>query len=212
MVIDLEIYSDVVCPWCFVGKRRMEKAEALIKGRHEIKKIWRPFELNPGMPPEGKDRKSYLAAKFGGQERLVAMDQRMALVGDGEGIAFAQERMKVVPNTFDAHRLIWNAGKAGHGEAMAETLFRAYFLEGTDIGDGRVLSELGVHKGMDAKGILAWLESDIGVAEVRAEEQRGLDLGIGGVPFYVANGKLALEGAQDVDSFVAFFESAGEIN
>src|SRR3954464_14907495 len=127
MTFTIDIISDVICPWCFIGKRRLEKAVAALDGAHEVRVRWLPFQLNPQMPPEGVSRREYRTRKFGSWERSLELDAQVAAAGEGEGIHFAFERMERTPNTLDAHRLIWLAEQEGIQDAVVEALFRAYF-------------------------------------------------------------------------------------
>src|SRR5437868_491721 len=129
MKIDIDVVSDAVCPWCFVGKRRLEKAIAAVKGRHEVRVRWKPFQLNPGMPKEGMPRAEYRIKKFGSEKVVAELDRRMIGVGNQEGIPFALDRIQRAPNTFDAHRLIGWAGSKGVQDPVVEGLFRAFFTQ-----------------------------------------------------------------------------------
>src|SRR5436305_11403390 len=135
MVLQVDVISDVICPWCYIGKRRLEKAVIAIEGQHEVRLRWLPFQLNPTMPKEGISRREYRTKKFGSWERSLELDARLIEVGKAEGIDFAFDKMERTPNTLDAHRLIWLADKEGVQGAVVEALFRAYFIEGWDIGD-----------------------------------------------------------------------------
>jgi predicted DsbA family dithiol-disulfide isomerase len=193
----IEAFSDAICPWCYIGKRRPEKALELLGDRHDVQILWRPFELNPGMPPEGIDRRAYRTAKFGRWERSLELDARVAAVGVEVGIPYAFDRISRTPNSFDAHRLIGYARTEGKQDAVVESLFRAYFTEGQNIGDRRVLAELAAGVGLDRAEVEGFLESDQGADDVRREQERGRRLGIDGVPHFLFNGKVALSGAQE---------------
>ena len=184
-MIRVDVWSDPVCPWCFIGKRRLAKAVAGL----DVEVRWRPFQLNPEMPPEGMPRAAYRAAKFGSLERSRELEAQVREVGRSEGIAFAFERIERTPNTFDVHRLLRRALRSGTQDAVAEAIFRAYFLEGRDIGDPAVQAELG-------GGPLA---GDEEAEEVRREEAEGRELGIRGVPFFVIDGRVGLSGAQPAE-------------
>jgi predicted DsbA family dithiol-disulfide isomerase len=204
------IYSDIVCPWCYVGKRRLEKALAMRRGQAEVSVLWRPFELNPTMPPLGMDRRVYLEAKFGGSAALEAMQSRLVTVGAEEGIVFAFDRMQRTPNTFDAHRLVYFAQREGRQDATVERLFQQYFTEGVDIGDRRVLMDLAGRAGLDAEAVGRFLASDDGVAAVRDEEAEGHRRGIRGVPYFIFNHTVSLSGAHPPDVILSAIEEAGE--
>jgi predicted DsbA family dithiol-disulfide isomerase len=199
----VEIYSDVVCPWCFIGKRRLERGLKTSEYASRAHVIWRPFQLNPTMPKSGMDRSVYLDAKFGGAEVRRAMEERVAKAGEMEGIVFAFDRIERTPNTFDAHRLIWFAQQRGKQDDVAEALFHAYFTEGRDIGDGQTLVEVATEAGLARDAVRQFLMSGLGVDEVRAEEEAGHRMGIRGVPYFVLNGTYAISGAQPPDIFVS---------
>jgi len=185
----IEIASDVICPWCYIGKRRLEKALESLKGEVEARIEWLPFQLNPGMPSEGVARADYRRAKFGSVEKGRALDARVAQEGAGEGIAFAFDRMQRTPNTVAAHQLVELAQKQGKGDAVVDALFRAYFEEARDIGDAAVLQAIA--KGADVSG---WPEGR-DEASVSEKEERVRDLGISGVPTFIFNRESGLSGA-----------------
>ena len=204
----IEIYSDVICPWCFVGKRRLEQALEQVESAHPAQVLWRPFELNPTMPKEGLDRRSYLEAKFGGAKALHTMEDRVAQAGEAEGIEFAFDRIVRTPNTFDAHRLIWFAGQQGCQDEVVEALFFSYFTEGRDIGNLDSLTDVAADSGLNREEVRVFLASDRAVQEVRAEEAAGHRLGIRGVPYFLLNGSLSISGAQPPDIFVSALQQA----
>jgi len=198
-VVQVEIYSDVVCPWCFVGRRRFERAVDMLDGRHEVQVTWKPFQLNPWIPAEGMDRAEYRKAKFGSAERSTGMDGRLQAVGREEGIELAFDKITRTPNTFDAHRLIWLARQRGRQIELVDALFRAYFQEGQDIGDHAVLTALAAEAGLDAEQVRTFLASQEAVYEVDEEESVGRSLGIDGVPFFLFAGKYGVSGAQPAE-------------
>lgn len=185
----IEVWSDVVCPWCWIGKRRLAQA---VQGL-PVEVAWRPFQLNPEMPPEGMDRAAYRAAKFGSLERSRELEARVAEAGRSEGIDFAFEKIRRTPNTFDAHRVLRRAAAAGLQDAVGESLFRAYFTEGLDLGDRAVLERLAKAAGLDLRDL--WT-GDAESAEVRREEAEGRALGISSVPTFVIGRRFAVSGAQ----------------
>jgi len=185
----IEIASDVICPWCYIGKRRLEKALESLKGEVEARVEWLPFQLNPDMPPGGVARADYRRAKFGSVEKGRALDARVAQEGAGEGIVFAFDRMQRTPNTVAAHRLVDLAQKRGKGNAVVDALFRAYFEEARDIGDPAVLDGIA----RDA-GVNGW-PADTDTREVMEKEERVRDLGISGVPTFIFNRESGLSGA-----------------
>jgi predicted DsbA family dithiol-disulfide isomerase len=207
MTIDVEIISDAVCPWCYVGRRRLEAAIESIKGTHDVRIRWKPFELNPDMPKEGMDRHEYLNRKFGGAKTVEEMNRRMAAVGEQEGIPFALDKIRKSVNTFDAHRLIWWAAQRNLDDAVADGLFRAYFTKGRDVGDREVLADIAARAGLDCSEAKAFLSSDEGVQEVRAEEMKARNIGVDSVPTFIIGGRILVAGAQTPDVFLEAFES-----
>ncbi|MBN9523337.1 DsbA family oxidoreductase [bacterium] len=206
MPLAVDVISDVICPWCWVGKRRLEKAVAAVAGTHEVVVRWHPFQLNPNIPPGGVERRAYRAAKFGSWERSLERDARLAAVGAEEGIDFAFEKVARTPNTLAAHRLIRLAGGHGVQDAVVEALFRAYFTEGRDVGDRGTLLDVAAGAGLGRDPAEAELDSEDGLRAIRAEEGEARRVGVGGVPFFVINGELALSGAQPPDAFLAAFD------
>lgn len=204
----IEIYSDVICPWCFISKRRLERALEQVGSAQPAQVRWRPFELNPTMPKEGLDRRSYLEAKFGGAEALQTMEGRVAQAGEAEGIEFVFDRIVRTPNTFDAHRLIWFAGQQGCQDDVVEALFYSYFTEGREIGNLDSLTEVAADCGLNREEVRVFLASDRAVQEVRTEEATGHRLGIRGVPYFLLNGSLSISGAQPPDIFVSALQQA----
>ena len=195
--LSIDVISDVVCPWCYIGKRRLEAALAQrMIGETRIR--WLAFQLNPDIPAGGVERRGYLEQKFGGPDRARQIYARIKAAGDDVGIVFDFERIARQPNTVDAHRLTaWAQDiDASAADVLVERLFRAYFIEGVDIGEPETLATLAGAAGFDAAQARAWLASDAGRASVRAEEQRARALGVTGVPFFVFNQRLAVSGAQ----------------
>jgi len=197
--ISIDVYSDFICPWCYVGKRRLERALARLEDVH-TRVTWRPFRLNPTMPKEGMDRSTYLEAKFGSLEAFHRLEGHILAAGLSEAVPFAFEKIVRTPNTFSAHRLIWYAGQQGCQDEVVDSLFRGYFEEGVDIGSSEALTRLAASVGLDAE---RFLQSDEGVAEVKAEEAAGHRLGVRGVPYFVFNNRHAISGAQPAEEFVA---------
>lgn len=208
--MQIEIYSDVVCPWCFIEKRRLEQALETGGYAQQAHIAWRPFELNPAMPKAGMERRTYLQAKFGGAQALRGMEDRLAKAGEADGIEFAFDRIARTPNTFDAHRLIWFAGQQNCQDEVVEALFHSYFTTGREIGSLDSLAEIASDCGLDREEVGRFLASDGAVQEVRAEEATGHRLGIRGVPYFVLNGSVAISGAQPPDIFASAFRQAEE--
>jgi len=189
------IYSDVICPWCYVGKRRLEAALAAADLPASPSFSWRPFELNPDMPAEGIERQAYRAGKFGAA-RSAELDRSMIETGRELGIAFAFDRMQRTPNTRLAHRLIWEAGRQGRQDPLVERLFHAYFEEALDIGEPQVLERLAAESGLQPEAVTAALSAPDSLEAVVDLEQEGYRLGIQGVPFFIVSQKYAVSGAQ----------------
>lgn len=207
--MEIDIYSDPVCPWCYIGKRRLERALEL---RHEHKPLirWRAFQLNPDMPKEGIERKRYLTLKFGGVERARQLYDNIRRVGITVGIDFAFDRIARTPNTIQAHRLIRFANETPQSEAIIEALFQRYFIEGGAIDDIDGLITLGIATGLDAETVTTYMKSDEHLEAVRHEDSAARRLGIQGVPCFIINNQYALSGAQEPEAFYPIFEMAAQ--
>ncbi|MGX7872814.1 DsbA family oxidoreductase [Mesorhizobium sp. ORM6] len=217
--ITVDVVSDVVCPWCFIGQKRLDKAVAAA-GDVDVHIRWRPFQLDPTIPPQGKDRREYMLAKFGSDERIREMHARIEPLGEAEGISFSFDAIKVAPNTLDAHRLIRWAGAAGEAvqNRLVRRLFQLNFEEGVNIGDHAVLVEAAREAGMDASVVATLLPTDADLEAVRTEIATASRMGISGVPCFLLEGKYAVMGAQDVDTLadairqVAAAKARGELD
>jgi predicted DsbA family dithiol-disulfide isomerase len=199
--LSIDVVSDVVCPWCFLGQMRLDKAIAAAP-EVNVSVAWRPFQLDPTIPAEGMDRKAYMLAKFGGEERLREAHARLEELGNAEGIDYDFGAITVSPNTLDAHRVIRWAGAAGsdvQGEVVRR-LFKLYFEEGADIGDHSVLAGAAREAGMDAAVVESLLSSDADSHAVTTEVATASRMGITGVPCFLFEGKYAVMGAQDVST------------
>jgi predicted DsbA family dithiol-disulfide isomerase len=192
----IDIFSDTICPWCFIGKRRLERALEDYTSAEDLEIHWRAFQLNPEMPQAGMDRRLYLETKFGTPRNAAAIYDRVASAGAEEGIAFNFGGIARTPNTIQSHRLLRFADEQGRQDAVAEALFQAYFLKGRDIGDDRVLAAAAAEGGLDEGQALQFLEGDVYRQEVQAEDMQARQAGITGVPCFIFNGKYALPGAQ----------------
>jgi len=194
--MQIDVISDPICPWCYVGKRRLERALAL---RPEIAfdVRWRPFQLDPSTPAQGVDRKTHLERKFGSLEKLKPIHAALVQAGAQEGIAFAFEKIARTPNTINAHRLIRWAHSMGVQDQVVELLFHRYFVEGADIGDIEVLKRVGAEAGMDDELIEELLNSEADRELVEREDSLARKIGINGVPTYFIGGKVLVTGAQD---------------
>lgn len=196
--ITVDVVSDVVCPWCFIGQKRLDKAIAAA-GDVEVHVRWRPFQLDPTIPPQGKDRRDYMLGKFGSEERIREIHARIEPLGAAEGIDFAFDAIKVAPNTLDAHRLIRWAGAMSEEvqNRLVRRLFQINFEEGGNLGDHAVLIEAAREAGMDVAVVEALLPSDADVEAVQNEIATASRMGITGVPCFLLEGKYAVMGAQD---------------
>ncbi|GIX10615.1 DsbA family oxidoreductase [Elioraea sp.] len=201
--LHLTVVSDAICPWCWIGKRRLDQALELLAEREPglaFEVSFFPFLLNPDMPAEGMDRASYRAAKFGSLERSRELDAQVAAAGAESGLEFRHDRMTRTPDTTNAHRLARFAAEQDRQRAVVEAIFCAYFNEGCDIGDVVVLAELGAAQGLDRETTLARLRSDEAVAEVRAQAASARRAGITGVPSFVLNRHFLFSGAQPAET------------
>jgi predicted DsbA family dithiol-disulfide isomerase len=207
MALHVDVISDVICPWCFIGKRRLEKAVAAHDGLVRVR--WLPFQLNPQMPKEGVSRREYRTRKFGSWERSLELDARVMEVGKSEGIPFAFDRIERTPNTLDAHRLIWLADEEGVQDAVVEVLFRAYFTEGRDISLRQKLLDVVAEAGLDRGKAEGVLRSGGGQEAIREADELARRVRVEGVPFFVINGRVTLSGAQPPEAFLAAFKQAG---
>ena len=206
----IDIVADVTCPWCFIGKRRLERALAL---RPDLTATlsWRAFELNPDLPSDGISRELYISTRFGNSRPAERLYAAVSAAGRAEGIEFVFERIRRTPNTLRAHRLIHLAGAKGAADRVVETLFRAYFLKGLDIGDIDTLAKLATRAGLDQEETHRYLMGDDGTLEVRAEEHRARRLGIHAVPYFVLERGYAISGAQEPEMFLPMFDIAAGI-
>ncbi len=205
MIVDVIV--DTVCPWCYVGKARFEKALAM-RPDQVVEIGWRPFQLNPAMPREGKDRTAYLSEKFGGGDGARRRYTVIADAGRQEGIDFRFDRIERTPNTVDSHRLIAYARRDGRQHAIVGALFRAYFTNGRDIGEIQVLAEIAAENGLDGDAARAYLGSDEDRSMVVDEDEMARRLGVSGVPCYIVDRKYAVSGAQSPEVFLQIFDLA----
>jgi predicted DsbA family dithiol-disulfide isomerase len=204
----IDVVSDAICPWCWVGKRNLRGALDLLAAEGERFEVhWRPFQLNPDMPPEGAEREAYRAAKFGSLERSRALDAQVAAAGRAAGLTFRHALMRRTPNTVEAHRLIRLAGTQGATlqDRVVEALFQAYFHDGQDIGDRAVLAAIAGAEGLDAA---AYLAGEAGRAEVLAEGLAFRRAGISGVPSFALEGHVLFSGAMPPEHMADAFRRA----
>ena len=203
--MQIDIISDVVCPWCFIGKRRLEKALQL---RPEIEAAitWRPFQLNPDMPAEGMARADYIATKFGDAGHSRRIHQTIAEAGATVGIAFAFDKIKRSPNTRNAHRLIRYATRQGVGGDVVTRLFEGYFMQGRDVGDPATLATIAAEAGLDEREARAFLTGDAERDEIVADDRNARRLGVNAVPCFIFAGQYAISGAQEPEFFLPVFD------
>ncbi len=207
MTLPIDMVSDVVCPWCFIGKRRLEKAIAL-KPDIAVAVRFRPFFLNPWVPRAGMSREEYLTTKFGSPERYRAIAQRVAQAAAAEGLTYVLDGIKRQPNTLDCHRLILWAGEAGSAACMKQRLMDLYFAEGGDVTDREVLVEAAAACGLDGERVRSRLAGDEDVERVEREANSAKDAGIDGVPCFIFGGLLAVQGAQPPEHLAQAIERA----
>ena len=207
--VRIDVFSDTVCPWCWIGKRRLERTLESLP-HLEAKVLWHAFQLNPGMPAEGMDRREYLAAKFGGADNARATYGRVTAEGARESLPFDFAAITRTPNTLDSHRLVrWAANEAPGQEPMVEALFEAYFARGEDVGDRGVLARVAGAAGYDESGATALLAGDEGRAEAAHEDMQARRAGITGVPCFILDGKVAVPGAVEPGVFLRVFDEHG---
>lgn len=211
--LQIDIVSDVVCPWCFIGKRRLEAALRELKQERPdvVPQIrWLPFFLDPDTPEAGEPYRPYLERKFGGPEKLALIWAQIGEAGRSAGIAFAFERIELRANTLKAHRLIHRAQARDDADALVERLFAAQFLRGENVGDAAVLARIAAECGDDVEAALAYLRSDEDAAAVRAGFERARQMGITGVPFFILAGRYGVGGAQPPELMLGALRQALE--
>jgi len=206
----IDVVSDVVCPWCYIGKRHLEAALGTLADAGLPAPVvrWHPFELNPDLPREGIARRDYVERKFGGPARAAQIYDRVRRAGTQAGIAFDFERIALQPNTRDSHRLVAWAQSRGDAAALVERLFHAYFIEGRFVGSHEVLAEIAHEAGEDADAAHAFLGSGVGAGEIAEAEERAASLGISGVPFFIIDSRYGLSGAQPSEAIVEVIRRA----
>jgi predicted DsbA family dithiol-disulfide isomerase len=199
-VISIDVVADVICPWCFLGKRRLDKALAQVP-EIKVEVNNRPFFLDPTIPPEGLDRHKYMAEKFG-EARLATIHKPLEEMGAKDGVPYQFDKIKRTPNTLDAHRLIRWAQQAGRQPAVVEALFMAYWSEGRDVGDHDTLAAIATECGMDGREVAQLLKQDTDKQAVLTEAQRAVEMGVTGVPTFILQQRFGISGAQEVDVLV----------
>lgn len=206
--IRIEIISDVVCPWCYIGKRRLEKAVQLASDRFDFEAEYFPFELNPHLPPEGVDFKNYLCNKFGSEERFHQLTEHTRIIAAREGVEFNLHLQNKSPNTRNIHRIIMTAREEGKQLEAVEGFFRAYFTDGVDLSRIENLITIAGQAGLDEDQIATLLDSNTGNLEIEMAEKELQDLGITSVPLFIIENRFSISGAQSVEAFTKVFEDA----
>ena len=206
VILRIDIVADLICPWCYIGKRRLERALAM-RPDLATARVWRPFQLSPELPAEGLPHALYLRLKFGGRS-VARIHAALAVAGEPEGIDFAFDRIRRTPNTLNVHRLVRLAAAAGCADAVVEALFRGYFSNGLDTGDIDVLAAIAAAAGLDEATTRAHLACAAGTAEVLAEEHHARRIGIDAVPCFIIAGDYALAGAQPAEMFLPLLDLA----
>ena len=199
--MQLDILSDPICPWCYIGKKRLEVA-LVQRPSHPFEVQWHPFQLNPDMPKEGMDRRQYLETKFGGKKGAISVYSDIARHAEEAGLEIDFGAIKTTPNTLDAHRIIHWAGIEGKQYDMVDALFNAYFSQGRDIGDKEVLADLADSLGMDAATTLKLLKSDVDLDGIVKRDADAREMGVKSVPTFIVGGQHAVPGAQPADLWV----------
>jgi predicted DsbA family dithiol-disulfide isomerase len=205
----LDIISDAICPWCYIGKRQLERAlPVLAENGLDFAVHWHPYQLNPDMPEQGVERGAYRVAKFGSAEKARELDERIVAAGAAVGLEIRPDLMRRTPNTVAAHRVIWLAGRHGVQDAVVEALFHAYFTAGRDIGEHAALIEIAGKAGLDPAATAALLAGDEGRREVLGEDEMARRSGLNGVPSFIMAGHVLFSGAVPADTMVEAFSRA----
>ncbi len=205
--LTIDVVSDVVCPWCFVGKRRLEKALSLVPDI-AVDIRWRPYQLAPEIPPEGVPRKAYMLKKFGDPARIQQIHERLTGIGQEEGIAFDFDAIEVAPNTLNAHRMILWARAGGAQDAVVEALFKAFFIEGRNLSDPAVLTEVGASTGLDPTLLTELFPTEADVERTQRDIASAQKIGITGVPFFIVGGRYGIAGAEDPQTIAGAIRQA----
>jgi predicted DsbA family dithiol-disulfide isomerase len=205
--MQIELYADIACPWCYIGERRLRLA---LEQRPDLQVQfrWRPFQLQPGLPPQGVPWREFAERKFGGPDRVEAAFARLNESAAPEGLTFSPDAIATAANTRDAHRLVLLAAEEGKGWAMADALFAAYFVAGRDLNDHDQLVEIAAQAGLDPETARSVLASDWYLEEVEASQQLAAEYGIQGVPFTIFEERYALPGAQPLEVFLEAIDAA----
>lgn len=207
-IIKIDVVSDVVCPWCYIGKRRLEKAVQNLSDQYDFDITYHPFELNPQIPVAGVNQKEYLVNKFGGEERYNQITEHVTRIAAEEGLTFNFEKQAISPNTRNAHRIIQWAKASDKQVEVKEAMMKAYFTDGVDLSKPENLVLVAETSGLKKSDVEALLQSTSGLAEVEQAEKEMQELGITGVPFYIIQNKYGLSGAQPSATFIEVIEKA----
>jgi len=214
----IDIVSDAICPWCYIGRRQLERALAALAAEDlHFSVHWNPFQLNPDMPKEGRDRAAYRAWKFGGAERAAAGDVRVTEAAASVGLEFRSDLMLRTPNTLNAHRLVWFAGQQGPArlggpqDTVMQAIFTAYFTQGHDIGDTAVLADCAGEAGLDREEAARFLAGDVAAREMIAADQAARETGVNGVPSFFLDGYTLFSGAIPAEAMADAFRKANAI-
>ena len=205
LMIQLDVFSDTICPWCYIGKKRLEKAINNHKDL-EIKQTWRPFQLNPGMQPDGMDRQEYLISKFGSSDAAKTIYDNIYDEGLKEGINFNFDSIQTTPNSFNSHRLLALAYEKGTQENVLSNLFESYFLNGEDIGDPNILLDIAIKHQIDAENFKSYLSDQENIEPLANEEIQAKKMGISSIPTFIINKQIVVNGAQTSKNFELIFE------
>lgn len=203
--IKIDVISDVVCPWCYLGEAKLSKAIEADKDAYNFEINFKPFQLNPEMTTEGVNRMAYMASKFGGEEKVKQMDEGMKRNAASVGLVYNPEFIKISPNTFNAHRLIWLASQFAVQKPVAEALHKNHFAEGKSVGDIATLIETGSKNGIPENKLVAFFESNEGIQEVQELEKQYRNAGVSSVPTYIINGEYMINGAQSSEELSKIF-------
>jgi predicted DsbA family dithiol-disulfide isomerase len=206
--IRIDVVSDVVCPWCYIGKKRLEKAMIELKDEFDFEMQYHPFELNTAIPPQGVPSRDYMIEKFGGEDRYEQLTGRVAQVAAAEGLTLDFDRQVITPNTRKAHALIARAAVEGKQLKLVDAFFRAYFTDGVDLSKDDNLVSIAVSNGISRESAEAVIQDETELLQIAMEEQEIQKLGITGVPFYIINRKFGVSGAQTPEHFVQVLKEA----
>ena len=210
-MVKLDILSDPICPWCYIGKANLDRALEQA-GDHPFEIEWHPFQLNPDMPADGMDRREYLETKFGGKENAINVYSRIADAANAAGLEINFEAIKRTPNTMNAHRLIHWAGIEGRQTAIVSALFKAYFKDGRDIGDVDVLADIADSAGLDAAMVRKLLQGESDLEDIRARDVWAREKGVTGVPCFIVGQRHAVPGAQPPELWAQVMAEMAELD